>query len=294
MKHMNKIFGHTYRSPDPDPADPGPASGDPKPDPDPDPKPDPDPDPKPDPDPDPDPKPSDKEKELLGEVMKKKEKIGTLSGEVAALKEAAKVWEGIDLTAVKEMIQTNKDADEAALIAAGEFTQVKDQMNAAHAEIITGKDAIIADLNTALAGKDTEIDNLSIGNTFSASKFIQEKLTLPATKARTLYGAHFDRDESGNVIGYNKPAGAEGRAPLVDGNGVNLAFDAAFQKIVDSDPDKKSLYRSTVKPGAGSKTDPLGGPADPDPNVGSGASRIAAGLADGMLKDAKGLKLSSD
>ena len=192
------------------------------------------------------------------------------------------------------MIQDNKDADEAALIAAGEFTQVKDQMNEAHAVIVTGKDEIIADLNKQLEGKDTEIDNLSIGNSFSASKFIQDKLTLPANKARTLYGAHFDRDDSGNVVGYNKPTGADGRAPLVDGNGVNLAFDAAFQKIVDADPDKKSLYRSTVKPGAGSKTEPLGGPDDPPEGVGPGASRIAAGLADGLLKEAKGLKLGSD
>ena len=226
--------------------------------------------------------------------MKKKEKIGTLSGEVAALKEAAKAWDGIDLTAVKEMLQTNKDAEEAALIAAGEFTQVKDQMNEAHAVIVTGKDETIAELNAQLAGKDTEIDNLSIGNTFSASKFIQERLTLPATKARALYGAHFERDESGNVIGYNKPAGVDGRAPLVDGEGVNLAFDAAFEKIVDADPDKKSLYRSKVNPGAGSKTDPLGGGDDPPPEVTSGAARIAAGLKDGQLAEGKGLKLSSD
>ena len=102
-------------------------------------------------------------------------------------------------------------------------------------------------LHSTRAGKDTEIDNLSIGNSFSASKFIQDRLTLPATKARTLYGAHFERDESGNVVGYNKPAGVEGRAPLVDGNGANLAFDIAFEKIIDGDPDTLAIYEGPIE-----------------------------------------------
>lgn len=245
-------------------------------------------------DPPADPKPSDKEAALLAEVMNKKAKIGTLAGEVAALKEAAKAWEGIDNEAVKKLLKDNATAAEQKLIDAGEFTKVKEQMNDAKKVELDKKDVIIADLNKALAGKDTEINDLSIGNTFSASKFIAEKLTLPAGKARALFGAHFERDEGGNVVGYNLPVGADGRAPLVDGSGVNLAFDKAFEKIIGADPDSKSLLRSKVKPGAGSGTDPLGGPDGDPPKVAPGAPRIAAGLASGMLKEAKGLNLGSD
>ena len=226
--------------------------------------------------------------------MKKKEKIGNLSGKIAALEEAAKAWEGVDIKAVTKMIQDAKDADEAALIAAGEFTQVKDQMNAAHKVELDAKDVTISELNKSLSGKDTQIDDLSIGNTFSASKFIMEKMALPASKARALFGAHFDRDEGGNVIGYNKPAGVDGRAPLVDGNGVNLAFDEAFKKIIDADPDVKSLLKSTIKPGAGSGNDPLVIDKNKGEDVGTGASRIAAGLGAGLLTKGKELNLGSD
>jgi len=283
MKYMNRLFGRQFRQPDPDPNSPSdPPPSDPPPS-------DPPPSDPPPSDPPSDPSPS--EKALLAEVMAKKGQIKTLSEQVAALTESAKAWEGVDISAVTKMLKANADAEEAALIAAGEFDQVKDQMNAAHKGVVDGLNTQIVELQETISGKDGMIGDLTIGNSFSASTFVLDKLTLSPTKARQLYGAHFERDDAGNVVGYNKPSGTDGRAPLVDGEGANLAFDEAFKRIVDADVDKDSLYKSRVKPGARSITQPGGDPTDPPSESGVGVDRITAGLADGQLKKGKELKI---
>ncbi len=241
------------------------------------------------------------EKALLTEVMAKKatiktqgEKISAQDTKIAALEKAAEAWKDVDITAVNKLLADQKTEAEKKLIAAREFDQVKDQMNVAHKVVVDGHLTTIKELTNKLTGKDTDIDNLSIGNSFAASEFVNKELNLPATKARQLFGNHFERDEAGNVVGFNKPAGASDRAPLVNGEGVNLNFDEAFRKIVDADPDKKSLYKSKIKPGSGSHTDPLGDNDDDPPKTEPGTNRIALGLKDGQLKEGKGLNLGAE
>ncbi|HHJ4449796.1 TPA: hypothetical protein ACQJMR_005500, partial [Raoultella ornithinolytica] len=78
-------------------------------------------------------------------------------------------------------------------------------------------------------------------------------LMTPA-KARVIYGSHFEIGEDGQVVGYDKPAGAKDRAVLVDGQGNPLAFESAIERILRADPEADALLRSEAKQGAHSKT----------------------------------------
>jgi chemotaxis protein histidine kinase CheA len=237
-------------------------------------------------------KPSEREAELLKETMQRKAQLKEKDQTISEMQKQLKAWEGLNPDEVKSLVQAQKDAETRKLEEKGQFEKVKEQMNEAHqAELQTLQEQIEA-LNKEIAGRDNQIEDLSVGNTFSASKFIADELTLPVSKARTLYGAHFERGEDGKIVGYDKPMGSEGRAPYVNASGEPLAFDAALKKIVDSDPDKDSLYRSKAKPGAGSGTDAKAGSSgEASQSLAPGRDRIKAAIDSGGLQPAKGLDL---
>ena len=237
-------------------------------------------------------KPSEREAELLKETMQRKKQLKEKDEALSELQKQLKAWEGLNPEEVRNLVQAQKEAERQKLEEKGQFEKVKEQMNEAHQAELQKLQEQIAELEKTVAGRDGMIEDLSIGNTFSASKFIADELTLPVSKARTLYGSHFERGENGKIVGYDKPKGSEGRAPYVDASGEPLAFDAALKKIVDSDPDKDSLYRSKAKPGAGSSTDQKAGEgSDKGSSLAPGRDRIKAAIDSGGLKPAKGLDL---
>jgi hypothetical protein len=240
-------------------------------------------------------KPSDSEAALLKEVMEKKE-------ELKKTKEKLKAFEGLDPAAIKELLKQQETAAakakadaQAALEKAGEYETVKKQMIEAHTAEVTNLKKQIEEISATANKRANEIDDLTIGLTFNSSQFIKENLVLTPSKARVVYGNHFERDEAGNIVGYDKPKGAASRAPLVDGTGNPLTFDVALQKLIDKDPEKDHLIRSKVQPGAGSDTgnknkgDKSGKQGGDDSVVGQ--SRILSGLKAGMLKAGKELKI---
>lgn len=299
MFKADQLQARKYRSPEGDGGGTGndpKASDDPKPKDDPkpanDPKPTDDPKAKDDPKPADDPKTSDREAELLRETMQRKQALKEAQEKIDKLSKSLEVWNGLDPEQVRGLIQAQKDEEQKKLEAKGEFDKVKAQMVEAHqAEVKTLQDQI-NELKDQLSGRDANIAELTVGNAFGQSKYIAEQLTLPVSKARTLYGAHFERDEKGKIVGYDSPKGTKDRAMLVDANGQPLAFDQALAKIIEKDPDRDSLIRSTVKPGAGSKTDPTAKSGKEEPKIAPGENRIAAAIAAGGLKAAVGLKLS--
>ena len=237
-------------------------------------------------------KPSEREAELLKETMQRKKQLKEKDEALSELQKQLKAWEGLNPEEVRNLVQAQKEAERQKLEEKGQFEKVKEQMNEAHQAELQKLQEQIEALQNEVSGRDGMIEDLSIGNTFNSSKFIADELTLPISKARTLYGAHFERGENGKIVGYDKPKGSEGRAPYVDASGEPLAFDAALKKIVDADPDKDSLYRSKAKPGAGSSTDQKAGESSEKGNsFAAGRDRIKAAIDSGGLKPAKGLDL---
>lgn len=229
------------------------------------------------------PKPSDSEAKLLKEVMKQKDAAKAAQAEVDRLKAEITKFEGIDPVKVRELLAQQAEEERKKAEARGEYDRLIKQMADSHKADRETLVSTISVKDTTIAGLQKQIADMTVGQAFTGSEFIKGELTLTPTKARVIYGAHFEFKD-GAVIGYDKPAGASDRTPLVDAAGQPLSFEDALKKLVDADPDKDQLYRSKVKPGAGSSTQ-SGGPA--------AAAAAAAEAAKGMSsvsKIAAGLK----
>lgn len=226
---------------------------------------------------------TDKERELLAESMKRKEKIKELETKLNEAANALKPWEGLNPEEIRKLVQERKDQELKQMEKRGEFDKIRQQILDAHEAEKKTLAQKIDELSSQINSNLNQIDSLTIGQAFSTSKFINEELVLTPSKARTIYGAHFERDGTGNVIGYDKPVGSSDRAPLVDGQGNPLSFDQALQKIVQADPDRDSLIKAKIKQGADSgTTGAKGKPDEAAPQ--NGVSRIADALRSGGLK----------
>lgn len=206
---------------------------------------------------------------LLKESLTRKDKIKELEKTVAK-------FDGIDLDAVKKLMENAADAETKKLEDKGAWESLKDQLVTKQADAVKILTDRIAELEGNTSKRDGVIEKLTVGHAFDASKFITDEMTLPASKARIVYGNHFDIVD-GAVVAFDKPRGSESRAPLIDGKGDPLGFDAALTQIVNADPDRDTLIRSKMKPGSDSKDTKH--PAKPGKDNGlRGKDRIAAGL----------------
>ena len=182
-------------------------------------------------------------------------------GNEQTLKEKLAQFGDVDPERVKTLLQAEaesekqrKASEEAELLRRGEFDAVKKQMVEAH-------DAEVADLRAQLELAQNEANSLkrgliekTVGTSFGESNFLREKVLMTPAKARVIYGSHFEVNEDGQVVGYDKPAGAKDRTILVDGSGNPLSFELAIERVLRADPEADALLRSEAKPGVGSQT----------------------------------------
>jgi hypothetical protein len=223
-------------------------------------------------------KPSDAEAKLLKEAMKHKKAAKVAADALAAANAALEKYKGVDPEKVAKLLADQEAAELEAAEKRGEYERIKAQMQEQHNTTVASLQAQITERDNSLAAAMAQIDELTIGADFGNSKFLSEKTILSPKKARTLFGAHFDRVD-GVTVAYDKPRGAKDRTPLVDANGDNLSFEAAIEKIVTSDEDFERIAKSKLKTGSASqgathKTEDAG---EQKGEV-SGAARIALGL----------------
>lgn len=216
-------------------------------------------------------------RELLREVMEKKSRLRELEADKARLENELKKFEGIDLDRVRELLDAERRREEEEMERRGEWERLKERMAEERAnERKTLEEQIQAERERAdqLARM---VDELTVGQQFANSTFIKENLVLTPTKARVLFGKHFEMKD-GELVAYDKPAGAANRTPLVDAAGAPLPFDEALKRLVDQDPEKDTLLRAKGAPGAGSRSQQVPLPQKKDVEV-RGAARIAAALS---------------
>jgi len=196
--------------------------------------------------------PSDKEAELLKDVMKQKEARKTAEANLAKLQ---KQFDGIDVEEYRKIKQDQTEAEAAAtkaeeqrMLDRGDFDKVKAQMVELHTVALTEAEEAKQALEKELSDARKSIEELTVGVDFSSSKFISEETVFTPSKARRLYGDHFEI-EGGKVIGYDKPRGDETRSPIVDAVGTPVGFDAAMKRIIQMDPEADDIMRASIKPG---------------------------------------------
>jgi len=160
-----------------------------------------------------------------------------------AAEKALKAFEGItDPAAAIKALSTVKNLDDKKLVDAGEVETVKNEaIKAVRAEfdpIVKERDQLKSDLY-----------NEKIGGSFARSKFIAEKIAIPADLMQARFGQQFEvrdgkivaKDASGNPI-YSRAKPGE----LAD-------FDEALEIAVDAYPQKDHILKGTGSSGSGAR-----------------------------------------
>jgi hypothetical protein len=187
--------------------------------------------------------------------------IGRLNGEAKAHregKEAAelrlKSFEGIeDGPAALAALTTVKSLSAGELKTAAQVQEIKDAAAKSATEAVAAAtrqsaEALKAatDQNAKLTG---DLNNHIIGGSFAGSKFIAEKLAIPADMAQTFFGSRFKVD-GGKLV----PMDAQGNPIFSATNHGNHAdFDEAIQIMVGQYANKDMILKGSGASGGGAK-----------------------------------------
>lgn len=231
---------------------------------------------------------SDSDAKLLKELMAQKNRAKELAAELEGAKKRLSDFDGVDPAKARKLLADEEEAARKAAEARGEYDRLLAQMGERHQAEQAALNGRLSETQTTVSALQREIAELTVGSAFSGSAFVSSDLTLTATKARVIYGSHFEYKD-GKVVGYDKPAGASDRTMLVSSTGEALSFDEALRALVEKDPDRDRLLRGKAKAGAGSATVTKGAKAATELAEKSAESKLtgAAKIAAGLKKLAK-------
>lgn len=165
-------------------------------------------------------------------------------------KEAAekllKGFEGIqDAGAAKKALEIVANLDAKKLVDAGEIEKVKQEISKA----FQGQ---LDEANTKAASLEQQLYGEKIGGSFARSKFIAEKLAIPADMVQAAFGKNL-KIEDGKIVAYD----ATGNKVFSRVRPGELAdFDEALEVLVDQYPHKDHILKGTGANGGGA---PSGG-----------------------------------
>lgn len=231
---------------------------------------------------------SDSDAKLLKELMAQKNRAKELAAELEGAKKRLSDFDGVDPAKARKLLADEEEAARKAAEARGEYDRLLAQMGERHQAEQAALNGRLSEAQSVVSTLQREIAELTVGSAFSGSAFVNSDLTLTATKARVIYGSHFEYKD-GKVVGYDKPAGASDRTLLVSSTGDALSFDEALRVLVEKDPDRDRLLRGKAKAGAGSATVTKGAKAATELAEKSAESKLtgAAKIAAGLKKLAK-------
>jgi hypothetical protein len=168
-------------------------------------------------------------------------------------KEAAesklRAFEGItDPVAAKKALETVTSIDQKKLIDAGEVDKVRNEISQSFQAKLDAAEKRAADLEGSLYSE-------KIGGAFARSKFIADKVAIPADFVQAKFGAAF-KIEDGKVVAYGQ-----------DGNRIYSRarpgevpdFDEALEILVDSHPTRDAILKGDIKGGGGAGQSQGGG-----------------------------------
>jgi hypothetical protein len=176
--------------------------------------------------------------------------ISRLNGEAKSHRERAekaetslRAFEGItDPDAAMKALNTVQNLDAKKLVDAGEVEKVKNQaiqsIRAEYEPVVKERDALKSDLF-----------NEKIGGAFARSKFIGEKVAIPADFVQATFGKHFTI-EGGNIVAKDA-SGNQLFSPTRHGEPAN--FEEALSILVESHPQRDSILKGSGASGGGAQ-----------------------------------------
>ena len=156
---------------------------------------------------------------------------------------AVKAFEGIDdPAAAKKALATVANLDAKTLVDAGEIETVKAEISKAfqlQLDEVTGKAQIF----------EQQLYAEKIGGSFSRSKFIADKLAVPADMVQATFGQNL-KVEDGKVVAYD----AQGQKIFSRARPGELAdFDEAIETLVSQYPHRDHILKSSGANGGGAQ-----------------------------------------
>ncbi len=175
-------------------------------------------------------------------------KIASLNAEAKQHREAKeaaeaklKAFDGLDVDKAKKALETVANLDDKKLIDAGEVEKVKAEMAKAYetklAEAAAETDKVRGQFHQSL-----------LGGEFARSKFIADKIAVPADMVQAVFAKHFSVSEDGKL----QAKDALGNPIYSRVNVGSLAdFDEALETLVASYPNKDSILKGNQSNGGG-------------------------------------------
>ncbi len=168
---------------------------------------------------------------------------------VTSLQDKLKAFEDLDPEEARAALTKVRNIDAKKLIDAGEVDKVREAIAKSFGEKLTAAEKRAQELEAQLHGE-------LIGGGFARSKFVGERLTLPADLAQAAFGRHF-RVENGRVVATD----ANGAPILSRTTGQPAEFDEALESLVSQYPHRDSILKATQKNGSGAAPGATGGAA---------------------------------
>lgn len=156
---------------------------------------------------------------------------------------AVKAFEGIDdPAAAKKALATVANLDAKTLVDAGEIEKVK-------AEISKAFQLQLDEVTSKAQTLEQQLYAEKIGGSFSRSKFIADKLAVPADMVQATFGQNL-KVEDGKVVAYD----AQGQKIFSRARPGELAdFDEAIETLVSQYPHRDHILKSSGANGGGAQ-----------------------------------------
>lgn len=165
-----------------------------------------------------------------------------------AVEEKLKAFEGIeDPAKAIKALEVLKNLDDKKLIEAGEVDKVRQEATSAYEEKLKAVEKKYAPVIKERDEYKGKLFDEIVGGAFSRSKFIGEKLAIPADLAQAKFGNSFII-EDGKVVGKNA-AGERIFSRSRPGEVAN--FDEALEALVDDYSYRDSILKSSGASGGG-------------------------------------------
>ncbi len=180
--------------------------------------------------------------------------IGRLNAEAKAHREAKEAaearlrdFDGIDRNEAVQAMATVKNLDAKKLVDAGDMDRVKNEavqaaikqfMEEKHLPVVKERDLY-----------SNQLRDEKMRNAFSSSKYVLEKMSIPADMARSHFGQQFKVENDGRVVGYD----ANGQMLYSRSKpGETANFDEALESMVDQYQYREHILKGTDSSGSGS------------------------------------------
>jgi hypothetical protein len=158
-----------------------------------------------------------------------------------AAETALKAFEGItDGAAAKKALEIVANLDQKKLVDAGEIEKVKEEISKAY----KGQ---VDEWSTKAQTFEKQLYEEKIGGAFSRSKYISEKLAIPADLVQSKFGAAF-KVEDGKTIAYDQHGN---KIYSRTRPGEFADFDEAIESLVEQYPHRDHILKGSGASGSG-------------------------------------------